>query len=171
MANVNSPRGFWPLFHLNGGEIRTNKYKVKSGSKIYRGDLVAMDATGTVVQAAAGAGATVVGVAAEFVDDSAGSGTKTILVYDDPNIVFGVQATTAAAADIGANADHSVGTGSDSTGISGNQLDGATIGGTTPGDQLKIIGKIESVDNDWGSYVKVMVLINEHLYKAAVAGV
>lgn len=173
MANKDRPRGFWPIRHLSGGEIRVGEYTVTTGQTIYKGDLVMITAAGTVQSATAGAGTVVIGVAAEYVDDSGGAGGKKILVYDDPNIVFGVQCDTGtapSAADIGATADHVATVGDSTTKQSRHELDASTIGGAG-NDQLKIIGIVEQIDNSWGEHVDVEVLINEHHYKAAVAGV
>jgi len=171
MANTDFPRGFEPLYHLTGGEIRTTDYTVTTGKTIYKGDLLVATAAGTVEPAAAGAGLSVVGVAAAYVDDSGGAGGKTVPVYDDPYIVFSVQAdsgTSVAASDVFATADHVAGAGNPTTKISGHELDSSDIG---TGAQLKILGKVDRPDNAWGEHVDLAVLINEHLYKAAVAGI
>lgn len=171
MANVDAPRGFWPIRQLTGGEIRTNEYVLTTGSTAYRGDLLKVVAAGTVEPSSANDGVIVVGVAAEYADDSASAGGVKIQVYDDPYIVFGVQAdsgTAPTAADIFATANHVAGSGSSTTKLSGHELDADDIG---TGAQLKILGKIENEENTWGEHVDLQVLINEHLYKAAVAGV
>lgn len=171
MANVDSPKGFWPLRHLCGGEIRTNQYTLTTGSTAYKGDLLKVVAAGTVEPSAADDGTIVVGVAAEYVDDSASVGGQNIAVWDDPYIVFGVQSdsgTATTSADMFATANHVAGSGSTTTHLSGHELDASDI---TTGSQLKIIGLISTPDNAWGEHSKLEVLINEHLYKAAVAGV
>lgn len=164
MANKDRPRGFWPIRHLSGGEIRVNKYTVSAGQTVYRGDLVKIVAAGTVETAAAGTGSTVIGVAAHYA--TAG---QDILVYDDPNIVFGVQGDgTNSAADIGATADHVATAGDATTQQSKHELDSSNVG---TGAQLKIIGLVQDVNNSWGANNDLEVIINEHHYKAAVAGV
>lgn len=165
MANVDSPRGFWPLRHLSGGEIRTTKYILTTGATAYQGDLLKGVAGGTVEPSAANDGIIVVGVAAEYVDDSASAGGKTILVYDDPNIVFGVQAdsgTTVAATEVFATANHVAGSGSATTYQSGHELDSSDLG---TGLQLRVIGKIDTPDNAWGEHVNLEVIINEHILR------
>lgn len=171
MANVDNPKGFWPIRHQCGGEIRSNEYIVTTGSTVYRGDLLKVVAAGTVEAAAADAGVIVVGVAAEYASDSGSAGGVKVLVYDDPYIVFGIQAdtgTAVAATGVFATANHVAGSGSATTFLSGHELDSSDIG---TGAQLKIIGKISEPNNSWAEHVDLEVLISEHLYKAAVAGV
>lgn len=170
MANVDNPRGFWPIRHLSGGEIRTNEYIVTTSAAIYKGDVLKVVAGGTVEVAAATDGAIVVGIAAEWVTAavSATAGTK-IKVYDDPWIVFGVQTTTgvtSAATDVFATADpHTYAAGSTTTGISISEL--AAVGQA----QFKVLRLVDAPGNAWGEHSDVEVIFNEHLYKAAVAGV
>jgi len=171
MANNDHPKGLWPVGHLTGGEIRTRGYTLTTGQTVFKGDLLKVVAGGTVQASAANDGIIVVGVAAEKVDDSASAGGKQVLVYDDPDIIFGAQSSTGAnpaATDVFATANHVAGVGSGTTGLSGHELDATNIG---TGSQLKIIGKIDASDNAWGLNVDLKVIFNEHLYKAAVAGV
>ena len=171
MANVDFPRGFVPLYHLTGGEIRTKDRVLTTGQTVYAGDLLKAVAGGTVQAAGAGDGVIVIGVAAGYVDDSASAGGKTVPVYQDPKIVFSVQADTGtapASIDIFATADHVAGAGNATTGISGHELDASNIG---TGAQLKILDRINRGDNAWGEHVDLEVVINEHILSAAVAGV
>ena len=171
MANVDNPIGFRPLYHLMGVPFQANKYILTTGATAYKGDLLKVVAAGTVEPAAADDGVIVVGVAAEYISDSGSAGGKEILVWDDPYIVFAVQAdtgTTVAASDVFATANHVAGAGSATTKLSGHELDSSNIG---TGAQLKIIGKVDEPANTWAEHVDLAVLINEHLYKAAVAGV
>lgn len=172
MANADTRKGFWPYRHLNGGEIRSSTKIVTTGQTIYRGDLVKIVAAGTVEEADANDGLVVIGVAAEYASDSDSAGGVEILVYDDPNIIFGVQmddiGTVTTAADVGQTANHLVTAGNSTTLMSGHELDMSDIG---TGAQLKIVELIPEVNNAWGINCDVAVLINEHFYKAAVAGV
>ena len=56
MANVDAAFGARPVRHLTGGQIRTNEYKIASGtsSNIFTGDFVKLLATGYIDVAAAG---------------------------------------------------------------------------------------------------------------------
>lgn len=171
MANSDRLRGFRPLRHLTGGEIRLNKYTVTTGQIVYKGDLLKIVAAGTVQAAAANDGIIVVGVAAQYVNDSGSAGGKTVMVWDDPQIVFGVQSdtgTATTAADVGATANHVATTGNTTTLISKHELDSSDIG---TGGQLKILGLENQIDNAWGEHSDLEVVIAEHFYKAAVAGV
>jgi hypothetical protein len=175
MANLDQPKGLWPIRHLCGGEIRTNTYIVStSAAAIYKGDVVMAEAAGTVKVATATSGVLNVGVAAEWVTaaTSATAGA-TIQVYDDPYIVFGVQCdsgTTAAATDVFATADLVVTTGDTVLGSSKHELDASDLAGASQ-SSLKVIGLVDDPNNAWGEPAKVEVLLNEHLYKAVVAGV
>lgn len=169
MANRDNPRGFWPHGHLCGGEIRTNPYIVTTGATVYKNDVLKAVAGGTVQTSAANDGAIVVGVAAEYVDDSASAGGKAINVYDDPNIIFGVQAdtgTAVAATDVFSMANHVAGSGSTLTHLSGHEIDSSQLA-AQGGNQLKVLGKIEAPDNDWGEHVDLRVIFNEHLFRGA----
>lgn len=172
MANVDKPVGFYPLRHLTGGEIRASEYVLTTGQTVYKGDLLSIVNAGTVQAAAADDGLIVIGVAAEYETDSDSAGGKTLLVYDDPYIIFGVQmddaGTASTSADRGETANHLAGSGSTLTKLSGHELDMSDI---ATGAQLKIIGLVAAPDNVWGANADVAVLINEHFYKAAVAGV
>jgi hypothetical protein len=143
-----------------------------ASATVYRGEILKVVAGGTCEAAAADAGIIVLGVAAEY-KVAAASGTTYVEVWADPNIIFGIQsdsdATGTVAADIFQTANHvKTHSGSTTTYISGDELDASDIG---TGAQLKVLGKIDTPDNDWGPNVDLMVIFNEHLFKAAVAGV
>lgn len=170
MANVDNPRGFWPVSHLTGGEIRTRSYTCTTSAVIYRGDPLKVVAGGTVEVAAANDGEIVIGVAAEYVN-TASAGQK-IQVYDDPFIIFGVQSdsgTATTSADVFAQANFiTYAAGSSTTGQSIMELDASDI---TTGGQLKIVGLVDSPDNAWGEHSDLLVVFNEHFYHYPVAGV
>ena len=169
MANRDNPKGLWPLYSLTGGEMRTRKYTLTTGQTVYKGDLLKVIAGGTVEEADANDGIIVIGVAAEYVDGTV-AGTE-VLVYDDPYIVFGVQCDTGTVplvSQIHATANHVAGAGSSVTKLSGHELDTSDLG---TGGQLKVVGLVEEPDNAWLEHAFVAVLIAEHFYNAAVAGV
>ena len=171
MANADAPRGLWPIRHDLGAEIKTQEHIVTTGETIYKGDLVSAVAAGTVTASSVDDGVIVVGVAAHYVDDSGSAGGKKILVYDDPYIVFGVQAdsgTSPTAADRYATANHVATTGNTTTKISKHELDASDIG---TGGQLEILGLVNDPSNTWGEHVNLEVRIAEHKRNAAVAGV
>lgn len=171
MANVDNPRGFWPIRHLSGGEIRTNTYTLTTGEIMYEGSLVIATSAGTVSEAGDAATTDIIGVSASFVDDSASAGGKTVEVYDDPMIVFGAQvesAVTPAAGNVFNVADNTATAGSSTTGISGMEIDGLTTGSAKA---VLIIGLASEVNNAWGQHADVEVLINAHNYKNAYNGI
>lgn len=94
-----------------------------------------------------------------------------VLVADDPNLVFEVEATNAgnaynfAVADIGLNANIFAGAGSTTTGTSGHSLD-LNDKGTTATLPFKIRGVSRKIDNDpTGNFTKVLVSFNNHQFK------
>lgn len=174
MANIDAPIGFFPTRHLTGGEIRVAEYVLTTGATVYKNDLVKVVAAGTVEAGAADVGVIALGVAAEYKADTASAGGILVKVYDDPYIVFGVQmddvGTASTSADVFQTANHVAGSGSTTTFLSGHELDMSDIG---TGAQFKILGLCNTRDanNTWGANADVEVMFNEHLYKAAVAGV
>lgn len=191
MANTNAPFGLMPYSHqASGTPGRGSEYRIASAQSgsIFTGDPVKSSGTGKGILVAA-AGDIMLGVfnGCQYVDTDGSiiysqfwptgktvlSGSEVIAwVYDDPWMLFTVQASGAlAAADLGALADVTMGTaGSTATGRSGAQLDSTTIavGGS---EGLKIIDIVRSPDNAIGTNAKLVVQINEHELKAKVAGV
>lgn len=162
MANQDAPKGFRPVRHRSGGEIRTREYIVTTGQTIFRYDLIKLVAAGTVEEADANDGIAVIGVAAQYIDDSASAGGVKILVYDDPDIIFRVQCdsgTVPTAADVGATANHEATNGSAVTKNSAHELDASDIG---TGLQMRIIGIYPEIDNTWLEHVDVEVVLLEH---------
>lgn len=166
MANQDFPRGLWPAGHITGGAIRSHPYILTTGQIIRRGELVKAVAGGTVEDASAADGAIIVGVSADYVDDSASAGSKVVNIYDDPYIIFGVQGETGktpAATDVFVLSDLTTCSSSDEHSNTELNLDG--------NDQVKIIGKINEPNNAWGVNVNLLVVFNEHIQRAVVAGV
>lgn len=183
MANTNAARGFSPVRHRSGAPYNgaATEYVVlaSDGTALYIGDPVVMsgssDANGvpTVVKATAAGGAyitgVVVGVKPETRDSTiyrAASTLRTLLVADDPDLVFEVQEDAVggalALASVGLNADWVDGTGSTTTGQSGVQLDTSTAA-TTNTLQLRVLGFSRTVDNEPAvANAKVLVQFNLH---------
>lgn len=155
MSNANAPFGARPV-NSRGAEIQGRPYKAKASTAIYKGDFVTADAAGTVdVSAAAEA---ILGVAAEY--KAAADTDRTILVYDDPDFIYEIQADgDFAAADVFKNADIVAGAGSTTLLQSGHVLDSSTMD-TTATLQLKILGLASVAENAVGSYARVLVKIN-----------
>ncbi len=162
MANRDAPRGAAPVRHLTGGEIRTNPYKVDSSNAtaIRIGDFVKLEADGHIAVAAAGD--RLLGVSNGYV--AALTEDTDFPIYDDPNIIFVIQANgSLAEANIGDLADILATAGSDIQ--SAHELDSSGVG--TSDAQLKILGKQDRPDNDWGTNVDVEVQIYEHEFAPA----
>lgn len=168
MANVDFPRGLWPIRLLNGGcDFTANTYVMTTGQTIYRGDIVKVVAGGTITVAAATDGALAVGVAAEYVDDSASAGGKTIRVYDNPSIVFGIQSDgTPAQTNVFDCADPTT-YAAGSNGVSITELS-STMGSAQA--QFKILGLVKDPQNSFGAHADLEVIFNEHFYKEIGAG-
>lgn len=175
MANTDAKSGFKPLRHLAGGVIRANEYFINTSGttgfndNIFSGDVVALNADGTIETAAAGAvtlgifegcyyiasDGSVVFTRNWVASTAVKTGSKIrAMVFDDPNIAFEVQAATAASTDVGLVVDHVVGTGNATTGTSGSYID---VSDTTTSGGWRVLGLVDRVGNDWGAYAKVIV--------------
>jgi hypothetical protein len=187
MANVDSPNGFWPSRHLQGGVIRASEYEIADAynANIFSGDVVKL-ATTDYIQVAAAGDTNLIGVfqgvqwtasdgEVKFsrywpASTSVKSGTKIkAFVYDDPNIAFAVQTLTGTSftqamsgGNVDIKAEH---TGSTSTGQSGMEADISTVVTTTA--NLRVIKLIDKPDNALGEHAKIEVLLLEHLMRPA----
>jgi hypothetical protein len=171
MANRDLPTGFVPIGHLSGGAIpEPHSYVMTASQKIYKGDPVIITSGGTVSVGAASATTTHLGIAAEYKYDSGATGTMAIKVYDDLDILYKVQTTdslTTTQSTVFNTADIiTYAAGSDITYQSIMELN-------TPGTSSKpwiILRLLDSPDNDWGEFSKVVVKYNQHVFVAAYAG-
>lgn len=178
MANLDNPRGFWPLSGCPKINSKAQKYTIASGyaTTIAPGDPVTLAADGTV-QKASTSGA-VLGVCAgvSYIDSNgvpqwgywpASTTVKTgtlpeILVYDDPEEVFVVQVDgSMALADRGLLSDSVAGTASTLFNRSADELNAS---GSTAAKQWRVTGKHEVPGNDWGTNVDVTVVAYLHQY-------
>lgn len=186
MANVNRANGARPVKHISGSPYngQCNLYECNTGNAVFIGDFVksggTANADGIATVVIAAAGDTLRGVVVGVVPDTADSliyrasgTTRKLLVCDDPDIIFEIQADNGGAnlalVDVGENADILVTGGSTTTGTSATELDSSSH--VTATAQLRILGFSQKADNAPASdYAKVLVLINEHELKAT-AGV
>jgi hypothetical protein len=187
MANKNSIFGARVVKHLQSvhftGGVTSYTVPATDSTALFVGDFVKLTGTAAngqdgksypvVTQAAATN--TLVGFVDAFDADSnylnqiyrTASTLRTAFVYDDPYVMFEIQATaTVTATSIGLNADITVGAGDVITGLSGMQLDSTTATSATA--QLRIMGISLREDNDYGEYAKLICMINEHAYKGTV---
>ena len=175
MANVNRPLGARPVTTPQGS-LQVNKYVCTTGNAVFIGDFVksggTADADGVPSAVIAAAGDTLRGVVVGVLPDTAdsliyraSSTTRYLLVCDDPNQVFEIQADNGGAnlalVDVGENADILVTGGSTTTGRSLTELDSSTHTASTA--QLRVLGFMQKANNTPASdYAKVLVKINEH---------
>ena len=174
MANSDTPRGFWPIRHLTGGTIRQSTYTIASAyaTNIFSGDVVKLVTGGGIELAAAGNRFIGVFAGVSYTDANGkrqyskywpASTVATEIeaqVYDDPNVIFGVQsAGSTVAADVGNIGDHVAGSGSTTTGQSAHELNGTTSTGTAG---FRVLGKLPDPDNAYGTNVLLEVQPYEH---------
>lgn len=196
MANTSKISGFRPVKSVVGGahQGQGNVYAVlaSDSTALFVGDPVKFDGSShtngiaSVTKATAGAAVlgVVVGILPAKFDPVSGTITagsialdtpvyrpastfQYVLVNDDPNQVYEVEAVTGSnssyamlAADVGLNADLATVAGSTTTGTSAAALDMATKA-TTATLQWKIIGAVQRPDNEpTGNATKVLVKIN-----------
>lgn len=162
MSNRDTPMGFLPSYCWSG-RIVPKAYELAAANTIIGiGDLLVRTADGVVDRAAATA-VQIVGVAAEAKDASSGG---SILVWDNPFIVFRAQvddATVNAQTDFNLNYDIVV---ADAVnGRSQMEIDGSeqAVTSTLP---ITLIGLYPDPRNSLGEHVDVLCIINNHVYKS-----
>lgn len=96
-------------------------------------------------------------------------------VVDDPMVIFEIQefsgsgATNFTSADVGKGCNLKSGTNNGY--LSGWTLDDTAVSATSSTRQVRLLGLARRTDNVFGAYAKWEVLINQHEFKAATAGV
>lgn len=189
MANVNAPFGFAPIGRLDGspmsGKLTVRKIANADSTAIYRGDPVASIATGYITRGAAGnTSHTITGIfmGCQYLSTAIGytrwspywpgsgaTGDITAYIVDDPMATFAVQSsgTAITLADIGANIDFTLGTGSTLTGQSGASADQGTLA-TTATHPFRVIDTITGVgpgSDAASSYNRIVVCWNDQFYR------
>lgn len=186
--NPNSPTGFTPAKHPQGGTFRPNNYADYAiagayASNIFCGDLVSPTGTGTnVAVVAAGANASIGAFkGCNFVDalgntnfkpywpasQAIAAGTTVeATVFDDPDTLFDAQVSGTAGlvnTNIGntCNINTSV-AGSTITGRSGEQADQGTLSNNSTTQQLQIQSLRALSNNAYGQYARALVSIFLH---------
>lgn len=189
MANVDAPFGLKPVRHYKGGLVRANEYRIPSAyaTGLFTGDPLILSGTSKEVNIATATSALLGVFAGCQYEDAQGNvvysrywpasqATKTgsvrrCWVWDDPGILFMVQADGAVAeADIGAVANLISGSGSTVTGTSAWELDSSDIAGSGAGP-VKIVDYVRDDDNAVDTNARLLVLFNEHIFDADSAGV
>ena len=193
--------GLKPVKHAKGGIVRTNNFSGVNGYRIaatapsafFEGDLVTFSAGNIVTDMGAASPGAVVGVfwGAEYVDNSTGEvkfvrsipastvakDKYKVYVYDDPDIIFQIEADQAAtaltAADVGKNVQIVASpTGSAITHKSGLVADSSTKA-TTNTFPLTILASAELDDSftSAGTSMDILVKINTHQFGLGATGV
>lgn len=192
MANVSRPLGFSPVMYQGGavynGQVRMYHLPASDGTAVAVGDLVKLvgtaDANGvqTITRVSDGAADAPVGAVVGFLPDKvyesqthrSASTLRYAFVADDPNLVFEAQSDGAltVATDIGLNCAVTTTAVTAATGVSNMQID-ISEKATTSTLPVKMIGLRSAPINDVSdtSNLKVLCIINNHPYKAGVAGV
>jgi hypothetical protein len=170
MGATAAAMGLVPVYHPSGLD-RANMYTINPtyNTAIFKGDPVILNSNGTVTVGAAASALMGVFAGCEYVDStgkptlsnfypasqSVQSGSEIrCYVYDDPNIVYEIQAVgqlsatlATAMAFIGDEADITYVAGSTSTGLSACNLNTAAMAGAGSQKQFRIIGVGLAPDN------------------------
>lgn len=194
--------GLSPVKHAKGGIVRTNNFVGQNGYRIattaptafFEGDLVTLSSGNIVTDMGAASPGAVVGVfwGAEYQDNSTGevkfvrsipNGTVAkekykCYVYDDPDVIFKIQAdqvaTPITAAKVGSVVQIVASpTGSAITHKSGLVADSSTAATGNAGFPLTVLGSAESDDSYTaaGTTMDVLVKINTHQFGLGGTGV
>lgn len=184
MTATLAPFGMRPAFHDGGGVMRKKAYTIinSNTTNIYRGDPVSIQTTGYIAQTASGVSNGLIGVFAgcsytlagtgridsPYWPGSGGAGATDIIawVYDDPEIVYEIQADgSVSLANMGEQTVFGLGTGNTTTGQSGASLTASSLSSSTA-SQLRVVGVASTPDNAWGdTYTIVQVKIALHQFR------
>lgn len=191
MANVDAPHGLRPIGDMSGAPYNgaVQRFYIPASDTdgaVYVGDLVKMtggaDSAGVpVVSGAITTGDAVIGVVASVEADTADSllyradaTARYVYVVTDPRALFEVQEDgTSAATVVGATAQLTgFGTGSTVTGRSAVEISTAAISETADvDDDVQILGRLQSPDNEVGANQRFIVRLNNHQLVDAATGV
>jgi hypothetical protein len=188
MTTTAAPFGVRPSMHGSGGVIRPSRHVIDAGysTALYKGTPVIVHTDGNINIAAANSGRIDgVFVGCEYTDatgkrnvsnywpGTAGATNIVAWVYDDPNMIFEVQASATLAIATrggGYGISASPGSGSTLTGVSTASLDAATAG--TSAKQFMIVDIAAGEDNAWGdTFPIVRVKLGNSLFAAALTAI
>tara|TARA_Y100001938_G_C7898944_1_gene333622 strand:- start:60 stop:644 length:585 start_codon:yes stop_codon:yes gene_type:complete len=194
MANSNAPFGLRPVGKIGSEAINmgTSQYQIASGESdvIFKGDLVKLESSGKITKSGDSDAVAAIGVfngcfyndpttqKPTFSNHYPGGITPTqgdidAFVYDDPNMLFEIQADGVIAADkVGRNSNIVYAAGNTINGQSKTELDATVENAGTTG-QLRIVRICEDPDNSdiASTNANWIVRINEHQYYADKLGV
>lgn len=188
MTTTAAPFGLRPSMHGSGGVIRPSRHVIDTAysTALYKGSPVLIAADGNINLVAANSGrcdgvfagceytdATGKRNVSNFWPGTAGATNIVAWVYDDPNMIFEIQAsaTLAIATKAGGyGVSASPGSGSALTGVSTASLDAATAG--TASKQLVIVDVATGEDNGWGdTFPIVRVKLGNTVFAAALTAI
>jgi len=161
MANVDRPHGFDPFGVIR--DLSEYSVDVSNATAVFIGDLVALEADGNAIPAAAGSAA-IVGASAGYL---AATTAGTVRVYGDPSQRFVAQTVsgqTPTQALIGDVADHIAGTGSAVTLLSGHEINIAASD-----DGIMMLDFLQNPENEVDEHADMICIINEHLLHGAAS--
>ena len=187
MSSTNAPFGLRPAFHPSGldrAQALANGIASAYAVDILKGQPVKLNTSGVIVVAAAGDSFQGAFAGVEFTDTTGRrrvsnswpantayqTGSCVAYFYNDPNIVYEIQADgSLAQTSIGDQADLSATTaGSTTTGLSQCTLS-TSLAGSGASAQMRIVDLAPYPDNAWGdAYTIVRATINESQYQATV---
>ena len=183
MANIDRPRGL----QVYGNLLRSTEYTLSSAyaQDLFIGDPVAINGTSRdVVIATSGTGNAITGPILGIYDlnkvplnywDTGHVGIGYVLVADHPNQLFSAQGdgdtTYLDADDANGNVNLITGTGSTVNFLSGWEINDSDTGGSTAGDQVRLMKTDPRVDNTVGIANADWILrINNHTQSAGIVG-
>lgn len=172
MANNNNPHGLRSLgVTLSGGApvLEVFSKVVGYGTAIFRGDAVNRVADASIEASATPGTTAYSGVSLNY--GAASTATDHVCVID-PFALFEAQSNgSLVAADMGLNANLTLGAGSTSTKLSGHQIDASTKATTATLD-VHLLRSLRVPENDITSnYARIEVIFNKHRMQSGVAGV
>ena len=175
MSNRDNPHGLAPLMRtLRGGAPSVREYTkdASAGTAIFINDVVNREADQCIVAGGTPNTTTFQGVALNY---GAGSAHTTHLVMDSPGALYEAQDNNdsdgLAEADMGLMCDLEMGAGNAYSLISGHEIDEDKAADTTTDLDVKLLRKLDTPDNDYGSWCRVEIVLNQHRLNPAMAGV
>ena len=190
MANIDRPNGLRPIRMLDGSAYNASIMEfpvdASNGTAIFKGDAVILEDDGNVAPATAGG--VILGVCVGVVVNRAVAATEhpgylpastagTVLVEIGTNVVFEIQEDSVGGAmvatNVGSNGDFVATAGSTTTGRSAYELDSSDViakDASAATATLRVLKLSSRTDNEIGTEAKWEVIINEHQFADATAG-
>lgn len=175
MPNIDAPHGLRSLgVCIDGGNPATMLYQkdASEAAAIFINDIVNVETDGNIEANSATPGTTrFLGVS---LSHGAASTLTDHLVVVSPSALFEGQDNNdtdgIAAADLGLNINIELNAGSATTLVSGHELDESTAN-TTASLDLRMLKLLAVPDNAHGSFARIEVVINKHIFNKEVAGI